>query len=135
MRTWIFQLLQGSVCLNAFCHMSYIPRCVFYETSQRCLSPRLKVPWVPEMRGFRSPSSLYFRGASARGRHRSFPPQANDNRTFDTQTRFNQYQSINNYLPTLTSKSTSARSKYERALRMIRSIALYIQLYRNVRLC
>ena len=27
MRTWIFQLLQGSVCLNAFCH----------RTSQRCL--------------------------------------------------------------------------------------------------
>ena len=135
MRTWIFQLLQGSVCLNAFCHMAYIPRCVFYETSQRCLSPWLKVPRVPEMRGFRSPSSLYFCGASDCGRHRSFPPQANDNRTFDTQTRFNQYQSINNYLPTLTSKSTSARSKYERALRMIRSIALYSQLYRNVRLC
>ena len=69
------------------CHMAFIPRCVFYETSQNCLSPWLKVPWIPEMRSFRSPSNLYFRGASACGRHRSFPPQANDNRTFGTQTR------------------------------------------------
>ena len=134
MRTWIFQLLQGSVCLNAFCHMAYIPRCVFYETSQRCLSPWLKVPWVPEMRGFRSPSSLYF--AALRP---AADTEVSRHRRMITELLVPRLGSINInqsiiYLPTLTSKSTSARSKYERALRMIRSIALYSQLYRNARL-